>query len=186
MGSRTESHKFVPCARSDTRDLFVQQLLYLCFATVWSWWPVISPAPLEESLENALNAQKSQCQAAGRSFYTLDTLVTLLAMPNGRVAGCFDKVKPGWAAEGRTKLQERATNLSDGGYVPFEWADRKEFRGAQKAARRARARAVADVHLMRLATAQPERVSAMSKVVERTRHPLRCRLDRTVTGSHSQ
>jgi hypothetical protein len=129
-------------------------LLYLCFATVWNWFPVrrptlpLPPPPIEESLQKALNVQKSQCQAAGRPYYTLDTLLTLLAVANGRAARCFDIVKPGWATEVRTRLHEHAAELKNEGFVPFEWTERPEVQEAQAAAKRSQARAVTDVHLL--------------------------------------
>jgi hypothetical protein len=110
--------------------------------------PAAPSAPIEESLQKALNVQKSQCQAAGRPYYTLDTLLTLLAVANGRAARCFDIVKPGWATEVRTRLHEHAAELKNEGFVPFEWTERPEVQEAQAAAKRSQARAVTDVHLL--------------------------------------
>jgi len=126
-------------------------LVYMCFAGAWGLWPVRRSLPLEKTLESALDSRKSMCLAAGRPLYTFDLLLVLLEMPGGRVAGCFDDAQAGWAAKVRAELEGHANSIQagyDGGFVPFEWPERKEFGAAQQAARLARKPKIADVHLL--------------------------------------
>lgn len=85
---------------------------------------------LSGEVEPALEAARNACHEQNRQFYTSDTLLALLGMPNGHVRDCFDlNGAADWSRQVRQKIV--TISVPEGHrFVEFKWIERKEFRRA--------------------------------------------------------
>ncbi|MEU0885857.1 hypothetical protein ABZ345_45400 [Lentzea sp. NPDC005914] len=103
---------------------------------------------LSGEVEPAMEAARSACRERNRQFYTSDTLLALLDMPNGRVRDCFAlDGAADWSRQVRQKLL--TMSLPDGDrFAEFKWIERKEFHRALQYATSDGSPVVNEFHLL--------------------------------------
>jgi hypothetical protein len=107
----------------------------------------IVPAVLD-----ALEAARISCVTAKRKFATPHLLLSILDLPDSKVARCFDQVKPGLAHEWHELLESyQAHAIEDenyDSYRPFDWDNRYEVRRAKEIAWRGGMPVVDELYLL--------------------------------------
>lgn len=77
---------------------------------------------LSGQVRQALEVARDRCRAQHRRFYTFDTLLALLGIPDGAVSKCFDLVREGLAQSVRRELATwPAPGKRVDPFVPVEW-----------------------------------------------------------------
>lgn len=107
----------------------------------------IAPAALE-----ALEAARISCALTKRKFVTPHLLLSILDLPNSKVARCFDQVKPGLAQEWHELLNayqaQALENENYDSYHAFNWDDRYEVQRAKEIARHDGKPAIDELYLL--------------------------------------
>ncbi len=102
-------------------------------------------------MEDALNAERTSCEAMKRKFLTPHVLFALLELPDSKVTECFEETSRGLAQEWRERYEYVRGPASEGCYPRFEkfdWDDRFEVRQAKEIAYHDGKRKVGALHLL--------------------------------------